>query len=505
MGRNVAGDDRAGADEGVGADRHAAHDGRVGADGRAFADDGPFEIGASIDGRTRVADVGEDGRRPDEHIVRARTTPVIDRNVVLEPAPGANPRVAGDHEDVLLRACSGRRCCAPPASTWHQRSARPCSPRRCARRARRRRSGCRQAAAGFHATLDRAPHRRASSAHPPRRTRTTAQALVRAVSGADVAARDAGRRKWRHCAPRWASMASTGTGLAGRRRSSARLGSWKLERAPRRQLVEDQRPLGPHDREPASLFRRLAGRVEMRGAAVVEVERRPDDGLLARHAPRAADRRDLPWARRRTGAALQGDVVRRQRPPDGGPRCAPGPGARRAASNQRVSSQHTVGDQLAGARLTAGWCNRRCPTASTRRPRLRQRAQLAGVGHRERQRLFDRASRCRSACSTRRPSGGGAPNRRPRRPQPRPDPPAPHPRARSGAPLSRSTASAGSAPLGIQLADPAQTPIVGKPGPWRVRGPAPTARRRSERLRRGSCAGNLATDGRRRPAAACTE
>ena len=65
-----------------------------------------------------------------------------------------------------------------------------------------------------------------------------------------------------------------------------------------------------------------------------------------------------------------------------------GPGARRAASQPEGLPEHAVGDQLAGA-PHRGVMQQKVPHGQHPPARVRQRAQLAGVGHRERQRLFD--------------------------------------------------------------------------------------------------------------------
>ena len=136
-----------------------------------------------------------------------------------------------------------------------------------------------------------------------------------------------------------------------------------------------------------------------------------------------------------------------------------GPGARRAASSHSGLAEHAVGDQLAGAphrRVV----QQKVPDGQHAPARVRQRAQLAGVGHRQRQRLFDhqvpvglqhaqthRVVARRIDRHERRRHAGIRQHlvQHPGQPRPRGDPR----RAR--------------APVRIQLADPAQID-VGEPG-----------------------------------------
>ncbi len=98
---NVAGDDRAGADERIASDGGAAHDRAVRSERCASTHSGRPVFALPLDCRPRIDDVGEDHARSTEHVL-VKDDAVVDRHVVLDLAAVADEG-AVPHEDVLAK------------------------------------------------------------------------------------------------------------------------------------------------------------------------------------------------------------------------------------------------------------------------------------------------------------------------------------------------------------------------------------------------------------------
>lgn len=111
VGRHVAVDDGAGADEGILSHNAAADDGAIGAQSRTALDQGVAIFVLARDGAARVIDVGEDHARAAENVVFQRDV-VVHRDVVLHLDVVADDDLVADEHVLAKGAITADDCLA---------------------------------------------------------------------------------------------------------------------------------------------------------------------------------------------------------------------------------------------------------------------------------------------------------------------------------------------------------------------------------------------------------